>query len=72
MQGRRLRRVGWVEDLTGEPRTKIYRWEREGLIPSVRVGRSVYFDEFAVLAWLNQGGSTERSGEPEPRDARGQ
>ena len=50
----KLRKVEWVRrevfdnEATDE---RIYRWAREGLLPHVRLGRKIYFDEDALRQW---------------------
>lgn len=53
----RLLHAEEVAEQTGLPLPRLYALVRRGLIPHVRVGRSVRFSEAAVLAWIEQGGS---------------
>jgi excisionase family DNA binding protein len=41
----------------------VHRLAREGLIPAVRLGRRVLFDEDTLAAWARSGGTPE-SGPP--------
>lgn len=37
---------------------RLYAAAREGLIPSVRLGRRIFFDEEALRAWAAKGGQS--------------
>ncbi len=37
--------------------TRVYELARVGLIPYVRIGRQVRFDEQALLIWITEGGT---------------
>lgn len=37
---------------------RVYELAREGLIPSVRMGRQIRFHEPKLIEWIEQGGST--------------
>jgi excisionase family DNA binding protein len=39
---------------------RVYDLAREGLIPCVRLGRQLRFDEVTLREWVSQGGSTEK------------
>jgi excisionase family DNA binding protein len=39
---------------------RIYELARKGLVPNVRIGRQVRFDEEALRGWVASGGSTEK------------
>ena len=41
---------------------RLYGMCREGLIPHVRVGRSILFSEAAIAAWIENGGHTGPDG----------
>lgn len=36
---------------------RVYELAREGLIPNVRMGRQIRFDEAKLVEWAKQGGS---------------
>jgi excisionase family DNA binding protein len=36
---------------------RVYELAREGLIPSVRMGRQIRFHEEKLMEWIEQGGS---------------
>lgn len=38
---------------------RVYELAREGLIPSVHMGRQVRFDETKLREWIAQGGATQ-------------
>ena len=38
---------------------RVYELAREGLVPSVRMGRQVRFDEARLREWLARGGATQ-------------
>lgn len=37
---------------------RVYELAREGLIPSVRMGRQIRFHEAKLMEWIEQGGSS--------------
>lgn len=37
---------------------RVYELAREGLIPSVRMGRQIRFHEEKLMEWIEQGGSS--------------
>lgn len=37
----------------------IYKWAKDGTIPSVRVGRSLRFSRQAIEKWLEGGGGSD-------------
>lgn len=50
-----------TSELAGEWGVKvgtIQRYVREGIIPHVRIGRSVLFDTKQIEQWINQGGQS--------------
>ncbi len=55
----RLRDADWLATLLGVSRQRAYALAREDLVPCVRIGRKVVFDERAVFRWIEQGGSAE-------------
>ncbi len=54
-----LHDADWLATLLGVSRQRAYALAREGLVPCVRIGRKVAFDERAVFRWIEQGGSAE-------------
>ena len=46
-----------VSESLGLSRWRVYELAREGIIPHVRIGRSMRFDEAKIRAWLEAGGS---------------
>jgi excisionase family DNA binding protein len=42
-------------------RARVYEMARVGLLPSIRMGRQVRFDEGALKQWVERGGSADRS-----------
>lgn len=54
----RMLRVTDVAELLDLPERRVYILAREGVLPHVRLGRSIRFNEAALLAWLEAGGST--------------
>lgn len=45
------------------PLARVYELARLNLIPSVRMGRQIRFDESALREWAARGGSEARKGE---------
>ena len=43
-------------------RDRLYELAREGLIPHVKIGRSVRFSAQAIAAWLENGGTSGPDG----------
>lgn len=52
-----LRDAEFVERFTGLSRQRVYEAARLGLIPCVRIGRQVKFDEDALNEWVKKGGT---------------
>ncbi len=48
-----------VAALLGVSTWRIYELARAGLLPSVRLGRTLRFDPDALRAWIDAGGSAE-------------
>lgn len=46
-----------VADLLMIRRPQVYTLAREGVIPSVRVGRTIRFNRDRLLAWIDAGGT---------------
>ncbi len=46
-----------IADLTGLSKHRVYALTRRGLIPCVRVGRTVRYDPAAIKSWLAEGGA---------------
>jgi excisionase family DNA binding protein len=40
---------------------RVYEMSRENLLPTVRMGRQVRYDEDALLNWIRAGGSAQTS-----------
>ena len=40
---------------------RIYEMARTGLIPCVRMGRQIRFDEQAIQKWIARGGTSDKS-----------
>ena len=57
----RLVDVEVVAESLGLSRWRVYQLAREGVIPSVRIGKSLKFDEDKIREWIANGGS--QSGE---------
>ena len=57
-----LRDAKFVKDLCGfKTIARVYEAARLGLIPCVRIGRQVRFDEETLRRWIEEGGSTQSS-----------
>lgn len=54
---RTLARVNWVVERLGVSRQRVYELTRAGVLPHVRLGRSVRYDPEAVERWIEQGGT---------------
>lgn len=54
---RRMLRVTEVATLLDLPEKRVYVLAREGVIPHVRLGRSIRFNEATLAAWLEAGGA---------------
>ena len=55
---KRLTTADKVAEAFGTTTARIYEAARLGLIPCVRIGRQVRFDEDALNEWIARGGST--------------
>lgn len=42
---------------------RVYHWARVGLLPCVRIGRNVRFNEDEIRAWIEAGGTAQISGD---------
>ena len=52
------------------PKQRIYEAAKSGLIPSVRIGRSLRFDESELRRWAKRGGtSLEQKGSKDGKEA---
>lgn len=59
-----LKDATFVKEYLGlKSEQRVYECARLGLIPSVRIGRQVRFDEDALREWVKKGG-TAKSDEP--------
>ncbi|HXG94459.1 MAG TPA: helix-turn-helix domain-containing protein [Blastocatellia bacterium] len=55
-----LRDAEYVKELCGfKTKARVYEAARLGLIPSVRIGRQVRFDEDSLRDWIRRGGSAQ-------------
>ena len=45
-----------VSDLLRIPLARTYELARDGILPCVRLGRQIHFDEAALRRWLEKGG----------------
>ena len=52
----RLLTVQEVSEILRVPRSRAYELARQGLIPSVRLGRQVRIEESALHEWIGAGG----------------
>ena len=52
----RLLTISEVSDLLRVPQARAYELAREGVIPTVRIGRQVRVSEAALARWIDQGG----------------
>jgi excisionase family DNA binding protein len=57
----RLLTARQAQELTQLSRARIYEAARLGLIPCVRIGRQVRFDEETLRRWAELGGSARSS-----------
>ncbi len=55
----RLHDADWLADLLGVSRQRAYALAREGLVPCVRIGRRIRFNEQAIIRWIEKGGCAE-------------
>jgi excisionase family DNA binding protein len=53
----RLLRAEEVAEQLGLSRLRVWELSRQGLIPTVKIGRSYRYDPQAVREWLDAGGS---------------
>ena len=58
----RLMTIQEVAEILRVPRSRAYALAREGLIPSVRLGRQVRVDQEALRKWVKDGGHVTRRG----------
>jgi excisionase family DNA binding protein len=54
---RQLATVDTVVERLGVSRYRVYELAREGLLPHVRIGKSVRFDMDRVEEWIEAGGA---------------
>lgn len=52
----RMLRVGTVASLLDLPEKRVYELVRAGVLPHVRIGRSIRFNADTLAAWLDAGG----------------
>ena len=48
-----------VAEALGLSRWRVYELAREGMIPSVRIGRTMRFDEGEIRKWIQNGGTPQ-------------
>ncbi len=51
-----LRNADWTARVLGTTKGRVYELARQRIIPSVRLGRQVRFDEDAIRAFIDSGG----------------
>ena len=51
-----LRDAEWAACLLAVTKARVYQLAREGVLPCVRLGRQIRFDERALRAWVEGGG----------------
>jgi excisionase family DNA binding protein len=51
-----------VAEILAVTKPRVYEMAREGLIPSVRMGRQVRFNEEALRDWIARGGTAQSKG----------
>lgn len=56
---RQLATVDAVVERLGVSRYRVYELAREGLLPHVRIGKSVRFDMERVEEWIAEGGAEQ-------------
>jgi excisionase family DNA binding protein len=55
-----LKDAKFVKEFLGlKSEQRVYECARLGIIPSVRIGRSVRFDEDALRDWMRRGGTAK-------------
>ena len=59
-----LKGAEFVEQFTGLSRQRVYEAARLGLIPCVRIGRQVKFDEDSLKEWAKSGGTIQPIEQP--------
>lgn len=66
---RRMLRVKHVAEMLDLPEKRVYILVREGIIPHVRLGRAIRFNEGELEAWLAAGGGGygDAEGDARPR-----
>jgi excisionase family DNA binding protein len=53
----KLQNIDWAATRLNEPKHRVYRWAREGVIPVVRLGRRMKVDPEILEEWIAAGGS---------------
>ena len=53
-----LRDAEWAARTLAVNKARIYELVREGVLPCVRLGRQIRFDESTIRAWIEAGGRT--------------
>jgi excisionase family DNA binding protein len=57
MKGKKLIQADAVAELLDVDRYRVYEMVRSGMIPAVRMGRSIRFDPERLDAWIASGGT---------------
>jgi excisionase family DNA binding protein len=66
----KLRDARFVRDMCGfKSVARVYEAARIGLIPCVRIGRQVRFDEDRLKRWVEEGGTSEAFEARDPSNA---
>ena len=63
---RELLTAAEVSRRLGVPRSRTYQLARKGLLPVVRLGRQLRWDEAAVEMWIARGGRGLGEGDTKP------
>jgi excisionase family DNA binding protein len=64
----KLLRAAQVAEMLDVPRARAYEMMRDGLLPSVRLGRAVRVDPERLRDWLAHGGTPSCSGVSEHKE----
>lgn len=51
-----LRDAEWAAGILAINKARVYQLSREGVLPCVRLGRQIRFDERTIRAWVEAGG----------------
>ncbi len=58
----KLLTVEEVAEMLGMSRERVYQLTREGIIPVVKIGRSLKYSEKALIEWIENGGKSYPGG----------